>query len=610
VEGIVDNKTTHITTEIKKVDGEPMIIEGDYISIYDTEGRIKGTVGVQSDVTFKKKAENRIRESEERYRVLVESQTDLVASINFEGIFTFINEACCKNIGKSYNELIGTSFEPCVYEDDIPLIKSLLKTIKRPPYRKRVEIRLNTVSGIRWISWEGSVIKNENGEIIEVQATGRDITAQKEAQEELKKAHDELEKRVEIRTAQLLRANEFLEKEIAERKKTEEEKSSIMTQLFQAQKMEALGVLAGGVSHDFNNLMSVISGYSQIIMWDLGEKHAKYNDIKEIYETAMRASRLTRQLLLFSRQEVLEKIPISMNKIIEEMMGMIVRIIGEDIIVRTDLEKIIWTINADAGNIEQVIMNLVVNSRDALKEGGKINITTKNVILDEDYSKILTYARSGKFVCLSIEDNGCGIDKEILPHIFEPFFTTKGQGKGTGLGLSVVYGIVNQHDGWINVYSELGKGTVFNIYLPAFEVGETDYETDFKENGIYLGKGERILLIEDEEALRVINTRALTEKNYKIFSASNARDAEKIFKIEKGKFDLIFSDVILPDKNGLILVEELLREKPDIKVLFSSGYTGERSRMDLIKEKHITFLQKPYSLKNLLQIIHEILEKM
>jgi CheY-like chemotaxis protein len=255
-------------------------------------------------------------------------------------------------------------------------------------------------------------------------------------------------------------------------------------------------------------------------------------------------------------------------------------------------------------------MNLVVNARDAMPEGKKITIKTENVDIDEGYCEIYKYAHPGKFVCLSVEDIGIGMDKEVIQHIFEPFFTTKGPGKGTGLGLSVVYGIVKQNEGWINVYSELGRGSVFKVYLPASFVESKD---ETKEEVISIqdchGKGERILLVEDDDGIREFAKRVLFESGYVGFEAANAEEALNIFGKEKGDFHLVFSDVVLPEKSGLQLVDQLLSRKPELKVLLTSGYTDQKSEWPIIREKGYRFIQKPYSLTDLLRVVREVIEQ-
>ncbi len=404
-------------------------------------------------------------------------------------------------------------------------------------------------------------------------------------------------------------SRDLLTKEITERKQAEEEKEKLQGQLLQAQKMEAIGILAGGVAHDFNNLLQAIKGYTDLAMMRVNEADPLYRDLRQIDISAGRAASLTRQLLLFSRRQPMEFTPVNINTTVENLLKMLRRLIGEDISIKTELDPELWTTEADTGNIEQVIMNLTVNARDAMPEGGIITIRTENVHVDKKYCKTHTYARPGKFACLTVEDTGVGMDKETVQRIFEPFFSTKGPGKGTGLGLSVIYGIVKQHEGWVDVYSEPGQGSTFKIYLPVSSlVAEDDAKETISLKDLQ-GNGERILLVEDEEEVREFATEALSKNGYVIYDAANAEQALDIFEREAGNFDLIFSDVVLTGKSGLQFVDQLLSRKPSLHVLLSSGYTDHKSQWLAIQERGFRFLQKPYALNDLFKAIREAMGK-
>ncbi|MCK5201808.1 MAG: PAS domain S-box protein, partial [Spirochaetales bacterium] len=374
--------------------------------------------------------------------------------------------------------------------------------------------------------------------------------------------------------------------------------SKLMERQFrQAQKMEAIGELTGGIAHDFNNLLNVILGYVELIMMDTDEVDPLYINLTEIRNSAMKAANLIRQLLIFSRkQSTLNFTILNLNITIDDFLRMIHRLIGENITIQTHLAPELWTISADAGNIEQLIINLVINARDAIPDSGIVTIKTENITLDAENTRLIPYSRSGKFVCLSVEDTGTGMDPETMEHIFEPFFTTKEAGEGTGLGMSVVYGIVKDHGGWINTYSDLGSGTTFRIYFPV----SSGIVKDKAEEDLLLedlqGKGERILLIEDEDKVRDIASDILGDNGYVIYRAYNAKRAKDIFAEENGRFHLIFCDVILPDENGIQLADHLLHQNSGIKILMSSGYVGGKAKRNIIQEKKFPFLQKPYSL--------------
>ena len=386
-----------------------------------------------------------------------------------------------------------------------------------------------------------------------------------------------------------------------------DELKSTQTQLLQAQKMEAIGRLAGGVAHDFNNLLTAISGYAELLLSRGRLDESVRSDVEQIRKAAEQAAALTRQLLAFSRRQPLQSQVIDLNRVVAEMDALLRRLIGEDIDLVTILDDEEVFLKADAGQIEQVIINLVVNARDAMPEGGRLIVKTKNVVLDEDACASIPDARPGRFARLSIEDSGAGMPKEIVDQIFEPFFSTKEPGRGTGLGLAVVYGIVRQHGGWINVYSEPGHGTVFKIYLPAVEREATEAEEECEARGKEsAGVGQRILLVEDEEAVRDFAKRALSENGYVVVCASDADEAIGIFERERGDFELVFSDVVLPDKTGIQLADELLSRKPDLRVLLSSGYTDHKSQWPIVEERGYRFIQKPYSLPDLLGTVREM----
>jgi len=389
--------------------------------------------------------------------------------------------------------------------------------------------------------------------------------------------------------------------EITELKELEE-------QLQQAQRMEAIGTLASGVAHDFNNLLTVIKGNIELALVDLKAGRNVEADLEQVKEAAARASELTRQLLLYSRRQRMDMAMVDLNEVVEGLVKMLRRLIGEDVEISMELAPEVWRIKADKGNIEQVIMNIAVNARDAMPEGGTLFIRTENVELDDEGARTHPRARPGRFVHLLIKDTGVGMDRETLKRIFEPFFTTKGEGKGTGLGMSVVYGIVDAHQGWITVHSEPGKGTAFDIYLPVAGTGEfAEEETTVREISDARGRGERILLVEDEEIVKVTTQKMLEYGGYRVTAVSDAGEALEAFRREENGFDLVFTDTVLPDKSGVELLEILRKEDPKVRVLLGSGYTGERVQRDVIEERRYPFVQKPYDMEDLLVTLKRIL---
>lgn len=393
----------------------------------------------------------------------------------------------------------------------------------------------------------------------------------------------------------------------AEREQAEEEKQSMRTQLMQSQKMEALGRLAGGIAHDFNNLLTEIIGYSELLLATLDENDQNLADIEMIKSAGERAGVLTKQLLAFSRRQVVRPKLLKINDIVGDMQQMLRRLIGEDIESITYLDPDVECIRADRSQIEQVILNLVVNARHAMPRGGKLTIGTEFVILDAYDCKLMPEARPGRFVCLTIGDTGVGIESDMLERIFDPFFSTKGPTQGSGLGLSVVYGIVAQHDGWIRVSSTIDEGTRFKVYLPLY-TGEAEVERCEKIPLHRLrGNGERILLVEDEDGVRRLAADAFQRAGYTVFAAASAKEALELFNRECGNFELLVSDVVLPDLSGTELTEQFRARAPSLAVLLTSGHTFEDPQIDAMVSAGLPFLQKPFTVPALLQRVKAVL---
>ncbi len=391
--------------------------------------------------------------------------------------------------------------------------------------------------------------------------------------------------------------------DVTDRVEAEKEKERMQNQLLHAQKMEGIGILAGGIAHDFNNLLTAIQGCCEMMKLNINEGHECYQDIMEIQGATTRAADLTRQLLLFSRKNLSEPVPLDMNRTIESMLQLLHRLIGEDIHVHTDLDQDLWPIRGDRITLEQVILNLVVNARDAMPEGGDLWIMTRNKVFKKENSEVLPHLKTGKHVRLIVKDTGVGICKVDQRHIFEPFFSTKKDSNGTGLGLSVVNGVVKQHKGTIRVKSAPGKGATFEICFPAIAV-KPEYikEKDVCIETLY-GTGEKLLIVEDDEYVREFTMRALNKSGFTVLGVSTAQETRTLFRKHRGQIDIIFSDVVLPDGTGLDLVEELKNENPDLRVLLSSGYSDHKSKWPLIIQKGYAFIEKPYSLTDLLQAI-------
>jgi PAS domain S-box-containing protein len=385
------------------------------------------------------------------------------------------------------------------------------------------------------------------------------------------------------------------------------ERRALEQQLRQAQKMEAIGRLAGGVAHDFNNLLMVISGYSEFLLERLGPDPNVRGPAKEIAAAADRATSLTRQLLAFSRKQMLAPKVFDLNEVVTENLKMLTRLIGEDIDLVMVPAAQLGAVKADPGQIEQVIMNLAVNARDAMPDGGKLTIETSNVTLDESFTRLHAPLSPGDYVLLTISDTGTGMDSETQSHIFEPFFTTKGP-KGTGLGLSMVYGIIKQSGGYVWVESELAKGTMFKIYLPRFTDAEERVSVSPVAGAAKGPNVETILLVEDEENLRRLARQYLETQGYKVLEAADSAAAVHICSDNPGPIHLLLTDVIMPGLNGRQLAERIVTLRPKVKVLYMSGYTENVIGHDGTLEPGVNLLQKPFSLPALRNKVREVLD--
>ena len=531
--------------------------------IVDDKGVIQGVVLTFQDISERMRFERALRESEERFRSVVENSHTGIMVVNPQFKCIYANRELTQLLGYSEKEILDRDFR--IFLSD---------------YEKNIftEHKIQSEQGEKVPSRYDFEILRKNGEKRQMQVVVSPVNMPGGEPQTV---------------IQLL--------DVTERNHLEQ-------QLRHAQKMKAIGTLAGGVAHDFNNIMTAIRGCTDLVISQIEESDPIYIDLKEVQISAKRASDLTRQLLFFSRNQPMEMVTLNLNKTIEGLFKMLHRLIGEDVGISTALTPELKHVYADKGSLEEVIMNLAVNARDAMPKGGKLSIKTENVMVDEAYCENTPESRPGEFVCISIEDSGIGMDAEILERIFEPFFSTKGPGRGSGLGLAVVYGIVKQHDGWIDVYSKPGHGSTFKIYLPASTGKEERIEEEI-DPAIFKGKGERILVVEDEKRVRDLAKRVLIKHGYEVFTAENLNQARSLYTHRKGKFELLFSDVVLPDGDGIQLSDELSRKDKNLRIILSSGYTDKKSQWEIIKKKGIRFLQKPYSLISLLQIVRECLDQ-
>jgi len=507
-----------------------------------------------------KRNEQALRQSEARYRSLVQSSVYGIYRSSLEGRFLDVNPALIAMLGyESAEEVLLLDPETQVFahtEEHARLIEEFRRTG-----------RLDGIE-VRW--------KRKDGSAVTVRISGRAVSNEDEPAEVL----------------------EAIAEDVTDRRVLED-------QLRQAQKMEAVGRLAGGIAHDFNNLLMVISGYAEVVLAKLEPDHSLRDKAQAIQQASDRATTLTRQLLAFSRKQLLELKVVDVNTIVEDMERLLRPLIGENIELITRLTPEAGHTRADAGQLEQVLMNLVVNAKDAMPNGGKLTIQTQHITVDEGHRRGPTFIRPGNYVLLSVSDTGMGMDKETQSRIFEPFFTTKEMGKGTGLGLSTVYGIVKQSSGYVLVQSEEGRGSTFHIYLPQVE-REVESHTAPAPHAA-LGGSETVLLVEDEESVRGLVRETLAGKGYRVVEAENGEAGLAAAAKHEGTIDLVVTDVIMPGMTGREMVRQLSKTHPETKVLYLSGYTEDAITGEGTIEPGTAFLQKPFTLLHLSRKVREVL---
>jgi len=534
-------------------------------SVLKEGGRVIGLLSSGEDITERKLTEKALKESEARYRLVHNTAFDGIIIANAGDRIIDCNDGAARIFGYSRGEFIGIPVTTIIPEK--------YKELHRRGLKRFLETGESKVQG-QIAEYEG--IK-KTGEIFPLELALNNFTLGGV-----------------IHFTAMIR-------DITERKKAERERELMQARLSQSQKMEAIGRFAGGIAHDFNNILTAIRGNAELAIEEIGKDDPLYSRLDGIITSVLLASKLTRQLLLFSRGQPFELVPLDMNKIISDLLLMISRLIGEEITISADLAPQVWTIEADEGNIEQVIMNLAVNAKDAMPEGGKLTIKTENIVLDEKSAESIPDARAGEAVRLTVADTGVGMSKELVSRIFEPFFTTKEAGKGTGFGLAVVYSTVKQHNGWITVESEPGLGTTFRIYFPVM-MKKREAGAAHKDERSAPGKGEKILLVEDDPKVLDFTRMALSRHGYNVAAAGNAAEALEVFEKEKEDIQMVLCDMVLSDQSGLHLVDQLLEKKPDMAVVFTSGFLEASQRL-LLNGKGYRYLQKPYSMLSLLKTV-------
>lgn len=548
---------------VLKPDGSIRWIRDKAFPVKAPSGIVYRIAGIAEDITERKQAEQSLRESEHRYQSVVNEVRDVIFQADADGLWTFLSPAWTDITGFTLAESIGANSLTFVYPEDRQQHQKLFQPESSHENDSALhEVRcLTKDGGVRWIEVHARPTLSANGRIIGTLGTLRDITQQK----------------------------------------------SLEAQFRQAQKMEAIGQLAGGVAHDFNNLLTVITGYGEMLLQSLESASPQRKMIEEILKASDRAVGLTQRLLAFSRRQVLQPNVLALNAIVTNIGPMLRRLIGEDIDLVIVSDQYQNLIHADPGQLDQVIINLAINARDAMPQGGRLTLEIGAVELDEDAARALALPRSGPHVTLRVHDTGCGMSPEVRDRIFDPFFTTKAMGKGTGLGLSIVHGIVTQSGGAIAVDSEVGRGSTFTIYLP--KIGTDAQVRDQTPPPATTPRGsDTILLVEDEVLLRAMIVPLLEDSGYTVLAVGNPEEAMRVSEEQSVPIHLLVTDVVMPGMNGRVLAERLTAERPTIKVLYMSGYMEDTVIRHGVEQRQTAFLQKPFTPDELLRKIRDILD--
>ncbi len=539
---------TNLEIQLRRSNGEPFwaLLQASILGSGGTEEPV--IEGMLIDITERKQAQEAVSQSEKRFRALVENSSDAISLVDSSGSVLSSSHAISPIFGYALDERVGRNIFELVHPDDRqPVLQVFGQLVRDPGGSVTCQMRYRHKNGSwRWIEALGTNML-EDPSVRAVVVNYRDIT----------------------------------------------ERRLLLQQLFQAQKMEAVGQLAGGVAHDFNNLLTAILGYGDLVLEKLPRNSAARRYTTEIKKAGERAASLTRQLLAFSRLQVLAPQVIDLNALIADLSKMLRRLIGDEITLTTIPGAVLGRIKADPTQIEQVIMNLAVNARDAMPDGGELTTRTSNAVLEETITAEGLQVRGGSYVLIEVSDNGCGMDSQTRARIFEPFFTTKEKGKGTGLGLSTVYGIVKQSEGYIWASSEPGQGATFRIYFPAVDEDLSTARPQPSQERKHSGS-ETILLVEDENVVRTLLVKVLRNLGYHVIEASHGAHALETARHYAEEIHLMLTDVAMPRMNGQELARQMKEIHPEAKVLFMTGYGGQKVGSTAILERGVPFINKPF----------------
>jgi PAS domain S-box-containing protein len=555
--------TAHTINENLTKDGRTITCEWWNTPLLDPDGTFVGLISLAQDITERRRAEDALRASEERFRQIAESISEVFwLTTPDKREMAYISPGYETIWGRTREALYASppSWMDAIHADDRERVAQAAAKQAAGTYDE--EYRIVRPDGtLRWVRDRAFPVRDADGQVVRLAGVAEDVTARRQLE----------------------------------------------TQLRQAQKMEAIGQLAGGVAHDFNNLLTVINGCSELLLDSVGDRADLRDLLEEIRKAGERSASLTRQLLAFSRQQVLAPAMLDVNDVVHDMEKMLRRLIGEDVDLRTVLQRPLGSVKADRGQLEQVLLNLAINGRDAMPHGGELTIETREIDFTEDCAATRPGIAPGGHIALAVTDSGVGMTEEVRRHLFEPFFTTKGAGKGTGLGLAVVHGFVKQSGGFVEVRSEPGAGTCFTIYLPRTDARTASLGRVAEAGVEHAGGTETILLIDDDDAVRALTKRVLCRCGYTVLEANRGTDGLRLAAAHRTPIHLLITDVVMPGIPGRIVAEQIVKSHPETKVLYVSGYTDDDVMRTGVLHDAVHFVQKPFAPTAIAHKVREIL---